>query len=135
MTESLHETGLTQVDGFYIFKTMEIKKASDALAALAQPSRLEVFRLLVTAGEKGVCAGEISLQLDIPKPTLSFHLKELCQAGLISSQRKGRSIIYRLNVEGMRELMAFLTQDCCQGRPELCNMPTQVSDHLPTNLL
>lgn len=99
---------------------MELKKAASALSALAQPSRLEVFRLLVKCGEDGLCAGDISEQLEIPKPTLSFHLKELTHAGLIDSERDGRSIIYRLNVQGMRNLMHFLTEDCCQGKPELC---------------
>lgn len=99
---------------------METTEAASALSALAQPNRLEVFRLLVRCGEDGLCAGDISGRLGIPKPTLSFHLKELSHAGLVSSERRGRSIIYRLNVTGMRNLMAFLTEDCCQGRPELC---------------
>lgn len=114
---------------------MEINEATTALAALAQASRLEVFRRLVIAGEEGLCAGEISLELDIPKPTLSFHLKELSHAGLITSKRNGRSIIYRLNVTGMKELMDFLSQDCCQGRPELCNIQSGSRNELPTNLL
>lgn len=100
---------------------MKLNEAAATLSALAQPNRLEVFRLLVVCGEEGICAGDISKQLDIPKPTLSFHLKELCTAGLIDSERQGRSIIYRLHVKGMRDLMGFLTEDCCQGRPELCN--------------
>ena len=100
---------------------MELNEASATLSALAQPSRLEVFRLLVKYGEQGACAGDISKQLNIPKPTLSFHLKELSQAGLIDSERNGRSIIYQLNVTGMRDLMTFLTEDCCQGHPELCS--------------
>jgi len=99
---------------------MKLKEAASALSALAQPSRLEVFRLLVKCGEQGICAGDISEQLEIPKPTLSFHLKELNNADLIHSERDGRSIIYRLNVKGMRSLMNFLTEDCCQGKPELC---------------
>ena len=103
---------------------MKLNEAANALSALAQPNRLEVFRLLVRCGEQGICAGDISTQLSIPKPTLSFHLKELVQAGLIASQRDGRSIIYRLNVTGMKDLMTFLTEDCCQGRPELCQ-PTK----------
>ncbi len=100
---------------------MKLNEAAATLSALAQPSRLEVFRLLVKYGEQGVCAGDISNQLNIPKPTLSFHLKELSQAGLVTSERDGRSIIYRLNVKGMKDLMVFLTEDCCQGRPELCS--------------
>jgi len=92
----------------------------DALSALAQPSRLEVFRLLARYGKDGLCAGDISKELGIPKPTLSFHLKELHEAELITSERNGRSITYRLHIEGMRSLMAFLTDDCCHGHPELC---------------
>ncbi len=99
---------------------MKITEAVAALSALAQPSRLEVFRLLVKYGKQGICAGDISEQLNIAKPTLSFHLKELSQAGLIFSERDGRSIIYQLNVTGMKDLMTFLTEDCCQGHPELC---------------
>ncbi len=99
---------------------MELIQAVSSLSALAQPSRLEVFRLLVQAGEAGMCAGEIAERLDLPKTTLSFHLKELAQAELVYAQRDGRSIIYRVRVEGIRGLMAFLTEDCCQGRPDLC---------------
>ena len=98
---------------------MELKWATVSLAALAQPSRLEVFRLLVSA-ERGLCAGEIARMLEVPKPTLSFHFKELNRAGLIEARREGRSISYRIRVEGIRELMGFLTEDCCQGRPDLC---------------
>lgn len=104
---------------------MKLNEAAATLSALAQPSRLEVFRLLVKYGEQGICAGDISEQLDIPKPTLSFHLKELSQSGLVTSEREGRSIIYRLNVEGMKNLMTFLTEDCCQGDPELCSPSTK----------
>ena len=101
---------------------MEIAEAVGYLSALAHPSRLEVFRLLVRSGG-GVCPGDIADQLDLPKTTLSFHLKELHQAQLIEQKRDGRSIIYRVRAEGMRELLGFLTEDCCQGRPELC-IPT-----------
>lgn len=114
---------------------MEIEEATHALAALAQTSRLELFRLLVVSGDEGLPAGKISSELGVPKPTLSFHLKELTTTGLITSERHGRSITYKINVEGIRELMDFLTQDCCQGRPELCNISTVSSDSLPTNLL
>jgi ArsR family transcriptional regulator len=99
---------------------MKLIDAVAALSALAQPSRLEVFRLLVRTGEAGCCAGEIAEQLDLPKPTLSFHLKELARAELIEAQRDGRTIIYRVRVGGIRDLMAYLTEDCCQGRPDLC---------------
>ena len=99
---------------------MEITQAVKALSALAQESRLNAFRLLVCAGEEGVAAGEIAEELGVPAATLSFHLKELTNAGLISQERSGRSIIYSLEAESMRSLMEFLMQDCCQGRPELC---------------
>ena len=100
---------------------MEVKAAITALNALAQESRLRVFCLLVRAGVEGMAAGEISEKLDIPPATLTFHFRELSHAGLIESQRVGRSIRYSLRVEGMRELLSFLTKDCCGGRPELCN--------------
>ncbi len=99
---------------------MKLSEAANALGALAQPTRLEIFRLLVKCGTDGMGAGNISALLKIPKPTLSFHLKELLAAGLINSEREGRSITYRLEVGGIRNLMCFLTDDCCQGRPELC---------------
>ena len=92
---------------------MEINEAVGCLAALAQPSRLEIFRLLVKAGEPGMCAGDIAAHLELPKPTLSFHLKELAHAELVDQQRDGRSIIYRVRVDGIRDLMGFLTEDCC----------------------
>lgn len=126
---------------------MKLNEAVTALSALAQSSRLEVFRLLVVAGRDGLCAGIISEKLSIPKPTLSFHLKELSHAGLINSERDGRSIIYRLNTANMGALMDFLTLDCCQGRPDLCRLdatakttstsqePEKRPQDLPTNLL
>lgn len=99
---------------------MKIKQAVIALTALAQESRLRVFRLLVPAGEAGIAAGEIADQLGIPAATLTFHLKELAHAGLIESRREGRSIRYSLRCDGMRDLLNFLARDCCQGDPELC---------------
>lgn len=99
---------------------METKAAVTALSALAQESRLAMFRLLVVAGPEGVPAGEIGAELSIPPATLSFHLKELTHAGLIESRREGRSIHYSLCVSAMQELLEFLVKDCCKGRPELC---------------
>ena len=99
---------------------MEIKAAVDALSALAQPSRLEAFRLLVSTGPDGLPAGEIAARLGVPPATLSFHLGLLVRAGLISAKRSGRSIIYALDPEGIQVLLEFLIGDCCQGRPELC---------------
>ncbi len=99
---------------------MEINEAVVALSALAQESRLAVFRMLVKAGEDGFAAGEIAETLSIPPATLSFHLKELAHAGLVTSRKEGRSIIYSMNSKGINCLMGFLIEDCCQGRPELC---------------
>jgi ArsR family transcriptional regulator, arsenate/arsenite/antimonite-responsive transcriptional repressor len=99
---------------------MEVKSAVIALTALAQESRLRVFRLLVPLGTDGLPAGKIADKLNIPATTLTFHLKELSHAGLIESKREGRSIIYSLRVRGMRELLTYLSEDCCHGQPELC---------------
>jgi DNA-binding transcriptional ArsR family regulator len=111
---------------------MEVKTAVTALTALAQESRLRIFRLLVQAGPEGIAAGEIAEELDIPAATLTFHLKELNHAGLIDSERAGRSIRYALRVEGIRELLAYLLHDCCKGRPELCGPGACVPKRRPT---
>lgn len=99
---------------------MEIETALAPLAALAQEARLRVFRLLVRAGPEGRAAGEIAEALGCPPPTLSFHLRHLVSAGLIESRRDGRSIVYTLRTDAVRDLIAFLTEDCCQGRRSLC---------------
>lgn len=99
---------------------MEISRAVAALSAIAQESRLQVCRLLVKAGGEGLPAGLIAEKLDIPPATLSFHLKELTNAGLAKFSKHGRTVSYAINVHGINELMEFLTEDCCQGRPELC---------------
>ena len=106
---------------------METKVAVTALAALAQESRLGIFRLLVVAGPEGILAGELASKLSIPAATLSFHLKELTHAGLIGSRRDGRSICYSLCVSTMRDLLAFLVEDCCKGRAELCGTATSAT--------
>jgi len=99
---------------------MDISITVKALGALAQESRLRAFRLLVRSGPEGLAAGEIARQLDVPHNTLSSHLAILSNAGLVVSHRESRSIIYRVNFAGTRELLAFLVEDCCQGQPELC---------------
>jgi len=99
---------------------MEPNLAVKRLAALAQEGRLAVFRLLVKAGPDGVAAGEIAQTLGLPPNTLSAQLAILVNAGMASSRRAGRSIIYSAQYEGMNELLAFLVDDCCQGKPELC---------------
>lgn len=96
-----------------------------ALSALANPHRLALFRRLVRAGQEGVCAGDLARAVDLPSSTLTFHLKELERSGLITARREGRFIRSTLNAETMRGLIAFLTEDCCDGRPELCGVPTR----------
>ena len=100
---------------------MDISSTVKALAALAQESRLNAFRLLVRSGTDGLAAGEIARQLAIPHNTLSSHLGILSNARLVTSQRKGRSIIYQINFDGTLELLSFLVEDCCQGQSELCS--------------
>jgi ArsR family transcriptional regulator len=99
---------------------MEIRDAVKALAALAQETRLGVFRLLIEAGPEGVSAGRIGEKLKIPGATLSFHLKELARAGLVASRQEKQFIYYSVDFERMAALMTFLTQNCCQGMPEAC---------------
>lgn len=91
-----------------------------ALSALAQETRLEVFRLLVQSEPEGLCAGEIAGRLGVRQNTLSTNLAVLERAGLVRGAREGRSIRYRAELEGMRGLIAFLLEDCCGSRPERC---------------
>ncbi len=107
--------GLTRIPYFYIFRIMESKAAVSTLAALAQETRLAIYRHLVQAGPAGVPAGLIAAKLDVPGPTLSFHLKELAHAGLITSDSQGRFLYYRANYAAMNALLAFLTENCCRG--------------------
>jgi DNA-binding transcriptional ArsR family regulator len=96
--------------------------AISALAALAQPTRLAIFRLLIKHEPVGITAGVIADTIGAPHNTLSSHLAILVRAGLLRSTREGRTIIYRSNVEGMRALISFLVSECCDGHPELCNL-------------
>jgi DNA-binding transcriptional ArsR family regulator len=98
-------------------QTMETKSVITALAALAQESRLAVFRLLVSVGPEGLAASKIAEQLELPSSSLSFHLKELSHADLIVARQDGRFIIYSANFAAMNELIAFLTESCCGGNP------------------
>lgn len=95
---------------------MESKIAVQALSALAQDSRLEVYRLLVQAGPEGLAASELAERLGIPANTLSFHLKTLSHAGLVDARQEGRFIYYSTNYEQMNALLGFLTENCCGGR-------------------
>jgi len=96
---------------------METKAVVTALAALAQDSRLAIFRALVQAGPAGLAAGRISELTGIAPSSLSFHLKELSHAGLASSQQSGRNVIYRAEFGAMNDLLGFLTENCCGGNP------------------
>ncbi len=99
---------------------MKIKSAVVALAALAQESRLAVFRLLVQAGKAGLAAGALGEKLGIPPATLSFHLKALANAGLVKSRVDGRYVIYSANYTEMDKLVAYLTEHCCAGDAAQC---------------
>ncbi|MER9584651.1 metalloregulator ArsR/SmtB family transcription factor [Mesorhizobium sp. M0276] len=99
---------------------MDKKGTLNALAALGQETRLDVFRLLVRAGPEGIPAGEIAMRLDTIQNTTSAHLKVLAHAGLIRPERDGRIVRYVADMTGFRDLLAYLMEDCCNGAPELC---------------
>jgi DNA-binding transcriptional ArsR family regulator len=102
---------------------MEKNNALAALAGLAHETRLDIFRLLVEAGHNGLPAGRIGDRLDLPAPTLSFHLAHMKHAGLIGCRRTGRSLIYAAEFGQMTDLVGYLTENCCEGRPEACGLP------------
>jgi ArsR family transcriptional regulator len=102
---------------------METKQAIQSLAALAQESRLSIFRLLVQAGPQGMAAGSIGEALDLPPATLSFHLAGLTRAGLAKSRQEGRFIFYMADFAGMNALVGYLTENCCKG--ETCETPAR----------
>jgi ArsR family transcriptional regulator, arsenate/arsenite/antimonite-responsive transcriptional repressor len=101
---------------------MTPETAVSAFGALAQDTRLSVFRMLVRAGPEGLSAGEIAATAETSAPTMSHHLAILERSGLARSTRHGRSIRYAADYDGTRRLLAFLTEDCCQGRPEICGV-------------
>jgi|ERR1035437_3707423 ArsR family transcriptional regulator, arsenate/arsenite/antimonite-responsive transcriptional repressor len=103
-------------------ESMSAPHALAALAALGQPTRLEVFRLLVRKEPKGLSAGAIADAVGCPHNTLSSHIAILARAGLVQGARDGRAIFYRADPRGMRALIAFLVTDCCDGHPELCGL-------------
>ena len=94
---------------------MKAKLALERLGALAQETRLELFRRLVQQGPEGLAAGALAATLDIPSPTLSFHVRELERSGLVERRREGRSIVYAASYGAMQELLAYLYESCCQG--------------------
>ena len=97
---------------------MEESEVIKALAALAQPVRLKTFRALVIAGAPGMTPGALAELLQTPAASLSFHLKELLHAGLVTQERDGRSLIYRAAYDQMDALLSFMTKNCCQGQPQ-----------------
>ncbi len=99
---------------------MKKQAAVAALSALAQETRLGIYRLLVQTGAAGLPAGSIGGRLDLPLPTLSFHLAQLRHAGLVTARREGRSIIYAANYAAMNGLLAYLTENCCRGDLAAC---------------
>lgn len=99
---------------------MDTSETIDALAALAQPTRLEAFRRLAAAEPGGIAAGDLARRLDVPQNTMSAHLAVLTRAGLATADRQGRSIIYRADLPALRNVLLFLLQDCCDGRPDIC---------------
>ncbi|MDA9548527.1 ArsR family transcriptional regulator [Bradyrhizobium sp. CCBAU 45321] len=100
---------------------METEQAVLALAALSQPTRLEAFRALVRHEPEGLAAGDLARLLEVPQNTLSAHLSILSRAGLVTSERHSRSIVYRANLDEFRDVAVFLLRDCCGGRPEVCD--------------
>ena len=102
---------------------MEKTAAVAALAALAQENRLDVFRLLVQAGPDGIPAGQVAEALGLPANTLTFHFDRLRQAALVTVRREGRSMIYAARYDTMNALLAFLTENCCEGAPSGCAVP------------
>jgi DNA-binding transcriptional ArsR family regulator len=107
---------------------MEPQQAIGALSALAHPGRLGIFKLLVRAGPEGMAAGDIARTTGSLANTLSANLNLLAGAGLVSSRRDGRSIIYAAGYERMSELLAFLMEDCCAGNPEICAPLAAIAD-------
>lgn len=99
---------------------MDTSAAIEAFGALAQETRLATFRLLVEAGPEGIPAGDLAKLVQVPHNTLSSHLGILARAGLVTARREGRSVLYAADFAGMRGLIAYLVQDCCKGRPEIC---------------
>lgn len=99
---------------------MDTARAVEGLSALAQPTRLETFRLLVKHEPAGLAAGEVAQTMGVPQNTMSSHLRILAQAGLVSGERQSRSIVYRARLDRFRELSLYLIQECCGGDPALC---------------
>jgi ArsR family transcriptional regulator, arsenate/arsenite/antimonite-responsive transcriptional repressor len=113
---------LDLVTYFHYSGNMKKSAAITALSALAQESRFDIYRVLVQAGPAGKPAGQISEKLGLPSATLSFHLNQLRQAGLVTFRRDGRSLIYAAQYDTMNGLLTYLTENCCQGDLSVCNV-------------
>lgn len=100
---------------------MDETRTIAGLAALAQPTRMQTFRLLVAREPAGVPAGELARLIDVPQNTMSAHLATLARAGLIRGERHSRSIIYRADLPALRQVISFLLKDCCGGAPDICS--------------
>lgn len=97
-----------------------------ALAALAQPTRLEIYRLLVSCGPEGLAAGQIAERLNVSPANMSFHFRTMNHAGLIENRQDGRFVYYSANFEVMNGMVSYLTENCCGGNPLACNMPNKI---------
>jgi ArsR family transcriptional regulator, arsenate/arsenite/antimonite-responsive transcriptional repressor len=104
---------------------MKSAQVVKALAALAQPTRLAIYRLLVASGPEGMAAGQVSEKLKVAPATLSFHFKTLSHAGLVDSRQDGRFVYYAANFVVMNDMLAYLTENCCAGRPDACKVPSR----------
>lgn len=123
--ETIKGSRLHVVLYFYILGSMKAHEAVQSLGALASDARLSMFRLLVKRGPEGYTPSELIERLDIPAPTLSFHLKELANAELVVSRREGRNLFYSPNFARMSALIAFLTENCCSLADESCGPDCQ----------
>ncbi|MFK0162845.1 ArsR/SmtB family transcription factor [Rhizobium sp. NPDC090279] len=106
---------------------MDERQALTSFGALSQESRLQIVRMLVVAGPDGMAAGTIAERLEVSPSNVSFHLKELDRAGLVSQQRESRSIVYTANYDALGDLVRFLMEDCCAGHPQVCTPAVQVA--------
>ena len=102
---------------------MESSQVVTALAALAQPTRLAIYRLLVSCGPEGMAAGQLADKLGVSPPNMSFHFNKLSHAGLVGSRQEGRFIYYAANYVVMNGMLAYLTENCCEGNPQVCDIP------------
>jgi ArsR family transcriptional regulator len=112
---------------------MDTETAVTKLGALAHMHRLNAFRLLIETGPDGLAAGDLATRLGLTGPNMSFHLRLLENAGLVQSSRDHRNIFYAVNVAGVRSLLAYLSDDCCNGQPELCGIQVKAGGQVPVD--